>query len=198
MEKMTMINNNVSRIYYMREQTINQDRNMSKMDYDNMYHNVHRGAPVAAVITEINREKNIIRYAVSTVHPKDRFDKKMAVHIAKERLNGIDKNNNPKAGRRHGANTITGKEAEHVLSIRNGHEITKLVMRDIFASINIPQRVRNIAAGWLALEAEYDSKKFKVSSAPEKPENVDVFVKDSQRFETVPVKLGYFDRLFFR
>lgn len=166
MEKTKMKNDNnsgtkdTSRIYYMREQIINQSRNMNKMDY-NISDDNHRGAPVAVVITEINREKCIIRYAVSTVHPKDRFDKKMAVHIAKERLNGFDKNDKPKTARKHGANTITGKEVESVLSIRNGHEITKLVMRDIFASANLPQRVRNIAGDWLDFAQQPKSDKFK-------------------------------------
>lgn len=118
-----------NRIYYLRN-----DRNTAHGG---------RGEPVAVIVTKIDRTKDVIRYAVATVHPNDSFNKVMARHIATERLEGKDRRGKPKSLRRgNGASEIPGVPA-------TGHEITRLVMQDICSDEFHPVRVRDLANEWL-------------------------------------------------
>lgn len=125
-----------TRIFYLR----NRNNVVQKRDGS-----FTRGTPVAVVASEVNPNTNTISYTFSAVHPRDVFIKQRAVHIAVERLHGFDKNKKSKAVRRNGARVIR-ISAEHL----NGHEITKLIMRDLFASLDVPEKVRDLAGEWLS------------------------------------------------
>jgi hypothetical protein len=130
----------------------------------------HRAEPVAVVVSDVNRENRMIRYAVAMVHPSETFRKEFARHIALERLNGLGKNDKPKAQRLgrsakscSGARMVVREELSggsltspgtvRLPLPESGHELTCLVMRDIFASVDLPDRLRNLACDWL----EYDA-----------------------------------------
>lgn len=143
-----------------------RDRRTERIDCTGTHHD---GLPAACVVSTLNREERSIRYAVALVHPKDTFRKKFARHIAIERLNGVGKNDKPKAFRL-GTSSKTCSGARAVVReelsggsftspgrIRlplptSGHELTKLVMQNIVASVDLPDRLRDLAADWL----EYD------------------------------------------
>lgn len=119
----------------------------------------HRANPVAVVASDVNRENNTIRYAVAIVHKGDTFRKDFARHIVLERLNGLDKNEKSKALRA-GDSTKSCAGARMIVSNQlpaSAHDLTSLVMHDIFKSIDLPDKLRNLAADWLDLEEERKS-----------------------------------------
>lgn len=91
-----------------------------------------RGNPIAVLITEIDREQNITRYAYATVHPSDCFNKKQGRNIAFARLK-----KNPLV--------VEG-------ALTKSHDINNSVMRDLFASPSekVSNRLRAAIGDWLS------------------------------------------------
>lgn len=150
------------RMYYLRNQeTVRENEDGS----------ITRGEPVALIVSEFNRENGVLRYAVATVHPNDTFDKRLARHIATERLNGVDSRKKSKAAR---ASTrgrpFAGAKALQVDTDLDGHQLTRAIVRDIFASNDISDRLRGIAASWLLTSRDIQIPKTKeVVSEDERP-----------------------------
>ena len=98
-----------------------------------------RGNPIAIVGTEIDRERNAIYYAVASTHKKDHFVKERAREIVCGRLNvlGGDLGNTDRG-------VLSGDEVKRVLELHNGHEITKLIMKEVIRLSKLPSHMRKV------------------------------------------------------
>lgn len=121
----------------------------------------HKGEPVAVIASRIGLQNGVafIKFAVATVHPGDKFIKSRGRTIALERLDGVDGRGKKKDGRKNGASYMTpsaSNDLTKAVTEKNGHLLTKILMKEIFADTYYPKHVRELAGDWLAFYSESD------------------------------------------
>jgi hypothetical protein len=124
-----------------------RDRKNIQLKRDGSY---TRGNPIAIAATEIDPENGMIFFSVAAVHPKDSFIKSRARMIAAERLTLIS-SDKPITDR----GVLFGDNVAKVLAMKNGHEITRIVMREIIRLSKLPAKVRKVPRKVGKLAEEY-------------------------------------------
>lgn len=175
-----------TRIYYLR----NRDNAIVRAD---MSHT--RGDPVAVIMTEIdagevgaNPPRYVVNYAIAAVHPKDKFVKAIAKRIASGRLKTVSRSGKAYATGDRG--TLFGQEISNAVRSKDGHWITTLVMRRIFASKGLSENVRGLAGDWLALAADARNRIPAASKVPTDMRETIPIPKDSK---TIPSPMPNFE-----
>lgn len=173
------------RIFYIR------DRSNILLKEDNTY---TRGDPVALVLTDVDRERNIIRY--SLVAMRMPMHKKLAKFIAEERLHGVDARDRDKSMRnpkRTSKRTHPAAVSLSVLVPNTRHEIMKLVMLDIFKTDSLPRHINVLAGDWLAF-AKLPKARTTIPSPPPPEEFEDISIPmlpELMEYEVVAKKLRF-------